>query len=136
MLISKASKRLYYLRKLDQFKIDKKLTTLFYKSVIGSIISFCITAWGGNCLKKDMVKIERLIKIASRYTNDIRTLEETITLMTKTKIINIVDDHTHPLNRLVIKSSRSDRYLSIRTKTNRHLKSFLPTGVRMLNMYM
>ena len=31
---SKASKRLYFVRGLSQFKVDKALITLFYKSVI------------------------------------------------------------------------------------------------------
>ena len=40
---SKANKRLYFVRKLVQFKVDRTLVTLFYKSVIESVLSFCIT---------------------------------------------------------------------------------------------
>ena len=40
---TKANKRLYFVRKLGHFKVDRKLITLFYKSVIESILSFCIT---------------------------------------------------------------------------------------------
>ena len=60
---SKASKRLYFVRKLDQFKEDRILITLFYKSVIESILSFCITCWGGNRSKGDRMKVDRIIKI-------------------------------------------------------------------------
>ena len=37
---SKTNKRLYFVRKLGHFKVDKTLITLFYKSVIESILSF------------------------------------------------------------------------------------------------
>ena len=41
-MMPKANKGLYFVRKLHQFKVDKTLFTLFYKSVIESILSFCI----------------------------------------------------------------------------------------------
>ena len=40
---SKANKQLYFVRKLGQFKVDRTLITLFYKSVIVSVLSFCNT---------------------------------------------------------------------------------------------
>ena len=61
---SKANKRLYFVRKLGLFKVDRKLPTLFYKFVIESILSFCITCWGGNSSKGDRIKVERIIKIS------------------------------------------------------------------------
>ena len=50
---SKANKQFYFVRKLGQFKVDRTFTTLFYKSVIESILSFCIICWGGNSSKGD-----------------------------------------------------------------------------------
>ena len=61
---SKANKRLYLVRKLGQFKVDRTLITLFYKSVIESVLSFCITCWGGNSSKGDRIKLDRIIKIS------------------------------------------------------------------------
>ena len=37
----KANKRLYFVKKLGLFKIDRPLFTLFYKSVIENVLSFC-----------------------------------------------------------------------------------------------
>ena len=48
---SKANKRLYFVRKLGQFKVDRTFSTLFYKPAIESLLSFCITCWGGNSSK-------------------------------------------------------------------------------------
>ena len=61
---SKASKRLYFVRKLRQFKVDRILITLFYKSAIESILSFCITCCsfffffffgGGGTIRRETV---------------------------------------------------------------------------------
>ena len=40
--ILEQTNRLFFVRKLRQFKVDKTLITLFDKSVIESILSFCI----------------------------------------------------------------------------------------------
>ena len=58
---SKANKRLNFVRKLGQFKVDRTLITLFYKPVIESILSFCITCWGGNSSKGDRMKVDRIV---------------------------------------------------------------------------
>ena len=66
---SKANKRLYFVRKLGQFKVDRILIALFYKSVIESVLSFCITCWGGNSSKGDRINVDRIIKISDRIHN-------------------------------------------------------------------
>ena len=59
---SKANKRLNFVRNLGQFKVDRKLIALFYKSVIESVLSFCINCWGGNSSKGDRIKVDRIFK--------------------------------------------------------------------------
>ena len=73
---SKAIKRLYFVRKLGQFKEDRILINLFYKSVIESILSFCITCWGGTSSKGDRIKVDRIIKISEKYTTHVPYLDE------------------------------------------------------------
>ena len=68
---SKANKRLYFVRKLGQFKVDRTLITLFYKSVIENVLSFCITCCGGNSSKGDRIKVERIIKISEQFTTHV-----------------------------------------------------------------
>ena len=104
---AKANKWLYFVRKLGQFKVDRTLITFFYKSIIESILSFCITYWGGHSSNK-------------------KTLD---------KIISISKDVKHPLHRFLnkSKSNRIDGYSHIMTKTEPHLKSFLPSAIRFLN---
>ena len=44
---------MYFLRKLTKLHADKTLITLFNKSIVQSVLSFCVTTWGGNCGVKD-----------------------------------------------------------------------------------
>ena len=59
---SRANKRLYFVWKLGQFKVERTLITFFYKSVIESVLSFRIICWGGNNSKGDRMKVDRIIK--------------------------------------------------------------------------
>ena len=72
---SKASKRLYFVRKLGQFKVGRTIITLFYKSVIESVLSFCITCWGGNSLKGDRIIVDRIM-ISEKFTAHVPHLDE------------------------------------------------------------
>ena len=60
---SKVNKGIYFVKKLGHFKVDRTLVTLFYKPVIESILSFCITCWGGNSSKGDRMKVDSIINI-------------------------------------------------------------------------
>ena len=51
-VISRINQRIHFVRKLNYFRIDKKLISLFYRSTVNSIISFCIGAWGVTQQKK------------------------------------------------------------------------------------
>ena len=53
---------MYFLRKLNQFHVDKILISLFYQATIQSILSFCIIGWGGNNNQKQKSKIDLLLK--------------------------------------------------------------------------
>ena len=45
MMYKKGQQRLYCLRKLAKFSIDKTLMKLFYSAYIESVISFSIICW-------------------------------------------------------------------------------------------
>ena len=62
---SKAKKRPCFVM-LGQFKAVKTLITLSYSYPMESILSFCITCWGGNSSKIDHVKVDRIIRILGK----------------------------------------------------------------------
>ena len=124
---------MYFLRKLNDFNIDKTLCTLFYKSVIESIITFCIIVWAGNATSSSTKHIERTIRKASRFTNDISNLPTLFDNYCSKRLHSIMKDSTHPLFGHIKHSKRTARLFSIRTKTTRHFNSFLPHSVRLFN---
>ena len=129
---SKMQQRLFFLRKLNSFHIDSKILYLFYTSVIESILLFCFHAWGGN-IKADQVNhlqstIKRCLSICGTELYSITFLLDKVT---SSKFSRILKDNTHPLfSRISFSKRREGRLLSIRTKTERHLKSFIPRAIR------
>ena len=120
------------MRKLYSFNIQNILLKLFYKSCILAILNFCLIAWGGNGRVCDKTKINRALKCAGKMLN--RTHPDTVDLvlsqLCEDKLNRILKDTTHPLNKIIQRSQRSGRLLHIKTKTNRHLNSFLPLAIR------
>ena len=64
-IVKKTKPRLYCLRKLRTFNVHNTLLQLFYTSIISSTLTFGLTCWGGNLLKHDKGKLNRIIKTAS-----------------------------------------------------------------------
>ena len=123
--------------------VDRTLITLFNKSVIESILSFCITCWGGNSSKGDRIKVDRIIKISEKFTTHAPHLDELYNKNTVDKIISISKDVRHPLYRFLINLSLTvlmgtviyydQKKKKNPTKTERHFRSFLPYTIRFLN---
>ncbi|ELT89995.1 hypothetical protein CAPTEDRAFT_100437, partial [Capitella teleta] len=65
----KASARLYHLRKLRQFHVDRHLQELFFTATIDSFLLFGITMWGGRCTARDRNNISRVQRIAGKIMN-------------------------------------------------------------------
>ena len=131
-IFKKLNQRLFSTRKLYSFNIQRTLLKLFYKSCSLAILNFCLIAWGGNGRVCDKTKINRALKCAGKMLS--RTHHDTVDLVLSqlcdTKLCRILKDSTHPLNQSIQRSQRSGRILHIKTKTNRHLNSFLPLAIR------
>ena len=66
ILTKKLNSRMYFLRRLNSFNIDKTLITLFYKAVIESLITFALTCLGGNTSRADIDRVDRTIRRAGK----------------------------------------------------------------------
>ena len=55
-IYKKLNSRLYLLRQLKYFRVDKTLLVLFYKSILESLICFLLICWGGNARKQNKEK--------------------------------------------------------------------------------
>ena len=59
---SKLQQRLFFLRKLNSFYVDKTILQLFYQSVVQSILALCLVCVFGNMRTNDRIKLERIVK--------------------------------------------------------------------------
>ena len=131
-VISKMNKRMYFLRKLGTFHIDYTIMSLFYTSVIESILTFCIIGWGGNVTIKNKTVINRSIKRASKLTRSTFSDFDILLFSSTSKKINKIENTDHPLASKIKRSVRSGRPLFITARTERYKKSFLPYAVTLL----
>ena len=130
---SKLNKRMYFMRKLIEFKIDRRLLTIFYRSVMESVITFCITAWAGNVNKYEINKIDNVIKRVGKWTDEVSGVHGLFCRYSLSKLSVIVKDPKHPLYKHITFSKRTNRLLSVRTRTERHKNSFIPFSIRIFN---
>ena len=129
---SKINKRMFFLRKLNSFHVDKTILELFYSSVINSIICFCLVAWGGNVSVVCRKKIDRVVKRASKITCSQLLFYDELLASLSLKKIKSIENSDHPLACKIKRSSRSQRPIFVKTKTVRHSKSFIPFSIKLI----
>ena len=118
------------------FTLIRTFCFFFYSSVIESLLMFYFCGWGGNCKVVNMNSFFSLIKKCLKmcgvevYHPDILLEKATLN-----KIQRIIKDSTHPLfTKITFSTRKSGRFISIKTKTERHRKSFLPRAIRSVTL--
>ena len=122
-LLKKLNTRLYFLRTLNSFHVDKTLPCTFYKEIVESVICFALTCWGGNSNKFLTNKIDVIIHKCNRLcqVNGLFTSFNVLYLCKcQSKIISILKNNTHPLSSLVGFSERSGKPLVIKCGLERY----------------
>ena len=118
-LYSKGQQRLFFVRRLKSFHIDKELLSLFYYSVVQSVILNCSICWWSCLTIKDRNKLEYVRKVASRIIGlSLPTLESVYCSKACDKVTAIVKGN-NVLSHCVswLKSGR--RLQSLKCRTNR-----------------
>ena len=124
---------MFFVRKLNSFDIDKTLISLFYQSVIQSLVSFCICIWGGNAIVKDIKNITSIIHQVNKITEiEHLSVDQILMKFSEKKMKKIINDNTHPLFNKISFSNRSNRLILIKTSTERYRQSFVPRTVKYL----
>ena len=130
----KANKRLFFLRKLKSFHIDATILTLFYNSVIKSVLLFNIICSFGNLSKQDKKKLERPRKIAQRIIGvDLASIESHCTDQIVEKVRSIMKDASHPLHSFYSFNRSGIRLRPAPTRLSRFRNSFVPDSIHQFN---
>ncbi|KAK1797545.1 hypothetical protein P4O66_000840 [Electrophorus voltai] len=133
-LAKKAHQRLYYLRRLRDFRLPSKVLWNFYTCTIESILTGNITVWFGNSTKQNRQALQRVVHSAKRITHtELPDLQTIYYKRCQTKARRIVKDPTHPNNRLFSLLRSGKRFRSLKTKTERLKRSFFPQAIWALN---
>lgn len=132
--VAKANKRLYFLRKLNEFHVDRTIMSLFYKSVIESIITFSMVTWFNGLTVFELKKVNRVRKQASRI---IGLSQDNYVTIYEHKLVQMMQiickDSSHPLHCFVNTLPSGRRYRCINTKTSRFSDTFLPYAIKYCN---
>ena len=91
-------------------------------------MNFCLIAWGGKRRVCDKSKMNRALKCAGKMMNSTQhdIVDLTLLQLCDAKLKRVIKDTADPLNAHITWPQRSGRILHIKTKTNRHINSFLP----------
>lgn len=132
-LVKKGNQRLYFLRKLRSFHVDRTIMNLFYVTVIESILTFDCVVWYNSAKQRDILKLKRVTKHAGRIIEKMIDLDRICEEKVEKKAISLINDENHPMNRYYEKLQSGRRWRSEGARTNRYSNSFIPYSIRTLN---
>ena len=132
-IAKKANQRLYFVRKLKKIGVNRKVLTMFYRSVVESILSFNIVSWYGNCASKDRKKLKKVIKSAKKLGCDGLLLDKLYKAAVTNKCTKIMKDSSHPLHKYFKFLKSGTRLDNLFARTSRFRDSFVPSAIRHFN---
>ncbi len=134
ILYKKGQQRLYCLRKLAKFQVDKTLMKMFYSAYIESLICFSIICWFGNLCTRDKNSLGKIVIVASKVTGiQLDSLGQIFNRQVLLKALSICSDDTHPLNPEYIPLPSGRRLCVPHATKNRYKYSFVRLSIRALN---
>ena len=121
---------------LNNVHVDKTLISMFYRATVLSVLTFCITAWGGNTNGYFYNKFDRVLRKVSKITKKNQDhFMDLLILSCSKKLHSILKDQSHPLYTCLTFSPRSGRLLHLKATRERYKNSFLPFAVRNNNIH-
>ena len=132
-IYKKANQRLFFVRKLKKANVNTTIMSLFYKSVVESVICFCMCVWYGGCRDCDKKKLKRIVRSAERLGCNVCDLDVLYDLSLRKCLVHIMQDNSHPLYHCFNLLPSGTRLNSIFCRTNRFKFSFVPSAIRSYN---
>ena len=134
-MYKKCNKRVYFIRKLSKLHVDMKILSLFYASILQSVISFAITCWYGNSSLTAKNKVEKIMKVCENLgVHNVTKMDALYEKAVTQRCKVIMNDVKHPLYPKYQTMPSGKRLRSIKCRTSRYSTSFVPTSVRMINL--
>uniref|UniRef100_A0A8C9SC26 Reverse transcriptase domain-containing protein n=1 Tax=Scleropages formosus TaxID=113540 RepID=A0A8C9SC26_SCLFO len=132
--IKKAHQRLHFLRRLKKTRMSATVLTTFYRCAVESVLTGCITSWGGSCSIQDKKALQRVVKTAQGIIGtQLPAVQDTYATRCLRMMMRIMKDHSHPTLALFSSLPSAKLLRFIRTCTARYKNSFYPTAVKVYN---
>uniref|UniRef100_A0A1A8LS20 Reverse transcriptase domain-containing protein n=3 Tax=Nothobranchius TaxID=28779 RepID=A0A1A8LS20_9TELE len=133
-IFKRAQQRIYLLRKLNYFNVNKRILCNFYSCFIESILTFSFVCWYKALSMKDKKKLQSIVKTCSKIIGakqrDLQSLwEERV----RKKAKSILGQPLHALHSEFSLMPSGRRYYVPSRKTNRFANSFVPSAIELLN---
>lgn len=71
LVLSKAQNRLYLLRKLKSFYVDKSILVMFYRSFIETVLTFAMICWFYGLNVKSRSQLQSIVNLGSKITGSV-----------------------------------------------------------------
>ena len=127
----KVQQRLFFLRKMNSFNVSSEMMTLFYRSFIQSVLTFCSIAWFGNVNLSNKNRLNSLVKISSKISRCNQTsLYEIYNKQVLRKALTILDCENHPLQLEFEPLPSGRRFRAPARCTKRFQVSFIPSAIK------
>ncbi len=134
LLCKKGQQRLYCLRKLAKFNVEKTLLTLFYRSFVELVVIFSLICWYGSITLKQTNSISRLIRVSSCIKGSKQKgLDKLYQKQMLRWVESILSDSSHPFQAEFQMLPSGSRFKLPKLRTNRYKHSFLPAAILLLN---
>ena len=137
-ITSKANKRLFFLRKLNQAGVDKSIMEMFYNSVVMSVMTYCVSLFYNALNSLDKKKLERICSIAQKIIGHNSSLDTIFSIYNKQILAEgkqIYNYQSHPLNQKFNALPSGRRLRSASTKSVKYNKTFVPSAIITMNMH-
>lgn len=133
-LIKKAQQRMYFLRQLRKLKVSTEMLVQFYTAIVESILTSSITVWFPSATDRDKHRLQRIVRAAEKVIGcRLPSLWVLLSSRTRRRVGRIAADSSHPGHELFSLLPSGRRLRSIQTHTSRHLNSFCPSAIRLMN---
>lgn len=135
MICKKGQQRLFFLRKLNSFNVDKVILSLFYKSFIEPVLTFAFIAWYGGIGLREKNNLSHIVKVAGKLIGFPQvSLTNIYERQVMRKADAILDCVNHPLHCSFEVLPSGQRIRVPCFKLNRTNNYFIPSATLLLNL--
>ena len=130
---SKCIQRIHHLRILRNIHVSKKVLSLFYKSIIESVLCFPLTMWYGSLNCKDKSKLEKIVRTARKLGAEVTSLNVLYGKYMLSTAEKIRADEHHPLKKSYVLLPSGRRLSMPIIRTTRFKNTFVPKSIKLIN---